>query len=145
MEIVLATHGLVGIGGSETYMLTIGEQLQRLGHAVTVHALAGGAMSEFMAGRGLPVAIGERDLPNACDAILVQDAAMAYALAERWPETPQVFHAPSALLRFPVPAPAPRRGGRRRGVQRPLARGTWKRWRASASSCGCAIRSTRSG
>jgi hypothetical protein len=107
MEIVLATHGLVGIGGSETYLLTVSEQLQRLGHDVTVHALAGGAMSEFMAGRGLPVAIGERDLPDACDAILVQDAAMAYTLAERWPETPQVFHAPSALHDFQFPPQLP--------------------------------------
>lgn len=107
MEIVLATHGLVGIGGSETYLLTVAEQLQRLGHGVTVHALEGGAMSEFMAGRGLPVAIGERGLPDACDAILVQDAAMAYGLAERWPDTPQVFRAPSPLYDFQFPPQLP--------------------------------------
>jgi hypothetical protein len=103
MEIVLATNGLAGIGGSETYLLTVAEQLQRLGHAVTVHAVTGGTMSDAMAGRGIPVAIGERDLPERCDAILVQDAAMAYALADRWPETPQVFRAPSALHEFQFP------------------------------------------
>jgi hypothetical protein len=107
MEIVLATTGLAGIGGSETYLLTVAEQLQRLGHAVTVHATTGGAMSEFMAGRGIPVAIGERALPDACEAILVQDAAMAYALADRWPETPQVFRCPSALHDFQFPPQLP--------------------------------------
>jgi hypothetical protein len=107
MEIVLATNGLAGIGGSETYLLTVAEQLQRLGHAVTVHAATGGAMSDFMAGRGLPVTLGERGLPDACEAILVQDAAMAYALAERWPETPQVFRCPSALHHFQFPPQLP--------------------------------------
>ena len=64
-------------------------------------------MSEFIAERGLPVAIGERDLPDTCDAILVQDAAMAYALADRWPQTPQVFRAPSALHDFQFPPQLP--------------------------------------
>jgi hypothetical protein len=103
MEIVLATNGLVGIGGSETYLLTVAEHLQRLGHEVTVHAAEGGAMSELMRSRGLRVAIGEAALPEACDAILVQDAGMAYALADRWPGTPQVFRAPSAYHDFQSP------------------------------------------
>ena len=103
MEIVLATHTLDGVGGSETYLLTVAEQLQQLGHSVTAHAHTGGTMSEFMAGRGVPVTIGERGLPDACDALLVQDAGMAYALAQRWPETPQVFRAPSALHHFQFP------------------------------------------
>jgi hypothetical protein len=107
MEIVLATNGLVGIGGSETYLLTVAEQLQRLGHAVTMHAAEGGAMSEFIHSRGVPVAIGEGALPASCDALLVQDSAMAYALADRWPETPQVFHAPSALHEFQSPPQLP--------------------------------------
>jgi acetyltransferase-like isoleucine patch superfamily enzyme len=38
MEIVLATNGLVGIGGSETYLFSVAEHLQRLGHDVPVHA-----------------------------------------------------------------------------------------------------------
>ena len=107
MEIVLATSGLVGIGGSETYLLTVAEQLQRLGHEVTVHADEGGAMSEYMRSRGLRVAIGEAGLPASCDALLVQDAAMAYALADRWPETLQVFRAPSAYHDFQSPPQLP--------------------------------------
>jgi hypothetical protein len=107
MEIVLATNGLIGIGGSETYLLTVAEHLQRLGHEVTVHAAEGGAMSEHMRSRGLRVAIGEAGLPATCDALLIQDAAMAYALADRWPETPQVFRAPSAYHDFQSPPQLP--------------------------------------
>ena len=107
MEIALATNGLVGIGGSETYLLTVAEHLRRLGHGVVVHAEEGGAMSELMEARGLRVEIGERGLPETCDAILVQDATMAYALADRWPEAPQVFRAPSALYDFQSPPQLP--------------------------------------
>jgi hypothetical protein len=107
MDVVLATNGLIGIGGSETYLLTVAEHLRRLGHDVTVHAAAGGAMSEFMQERGLRVEIGEGGLPEACDVVLVQDAGMAYALADRWPETPQVFRAPSALYDFQTPPQLP--------------------------------------
>jgi hypothetical protein len=107
MEIALATNGLVGIGGSETYLLTVAEHLRRLGHGVVVHAEEGGAMSELMEDRGLRVEIGERGLPEACDAVLVQDAAMAYALADRWPGAPQVFRAPSALYDFQSPPQLP--------------------------------------
>jgi hypothetical protein len=107
MEIVLATNGLIGIGGSETYLLTVAEHLQRLGHEVTVHATEGGAMSALMESRGVRVAIGERALPEACDVALVQDAGMAYALADRWPETPQVFRAPSSLYDFQSPPQLP--------------------------------------
>src|SRR3954465_7468692 len=107
MEIVLATNGLVGIGGSETYLLPVPETPPRLGHGVTVHAAEGGAMSEFMRSRGLTVAIGEGELPARCDALLVQDSAMAYALADRWPETPQVVRAPSSLYDFQSPPQLP--------------------------------------
>src|SRR4051812_39421499 len=116
MEIVLATNGLIGIGGSETYLLTVAEHLQRLGHEVTVHATEGGAMSEFMSSRGLTVAIGEGELPERCDALLVQDSAMAYALADRWPETPPQ-RAAGGRLADPARAGDPRRVGRRRSAQ----------------------------
>jgi hypothetical protein len=88
-------------------LLTVAEHLQRLGHGVTVHAVEGGAMSELMESRGLRVAIGEAALPEGCDVALVQDAAMAYALADRWPETPQVFRAPSSLYDFQSPPQLP--------------------------------------
>jgi hypothetical protein len=107
VEIVLATHGLESVGGSETYLLTVGEELQRLGHGVTIHSHTGGEMSDFAVRRGLTVAVGEERLPESCDAILVQDAGMAYALADRWPSTPQVFRACTEIYDFQFPPQLP--------------------------------------
>ncbi len=107
MEIVLATHAFETVGGSETYLLTVGEELQRLGHAVTIHSVTGGEMSELAARRGLTVAVGEEHLPERCDAILVQDSGMAYSLADRWPATPQVFRACTEIYDFQFPPQLP--------------------------------------
>jgi hypothetical protein len=91
MEVVLSTHHFASIGGAETYLLTTAEQLQRLGHAVTVHSLELGEMAEEARGRGVIVAEAEDDLPESCDAILVQSAATSPLLAARYPDVPQVF------------------------------------------------------
>jgi hypothetical protein len=45
----------------------------------------------------------EDGLPETCDAVLVQDSGMAYALAERWPDRPQVFVCHSALFDLQLP------------------------------------------
>jgi hypothetical protein len=107
VDIVLATHGFETVGGSETYLLTVGEELQRLGHGVTIHSVTGGEMSDFAVRRGLTVAVGEERLPEGCDVILVQDSGMAYALAERWPATPQVFRACTEIYDFQFPPQLP--------------------------------------
>jgi hypothetical protein len=107
MEIVLATHGFETVGGSETYLLTVGEELQRLGHGVTIHSNTGGEMSDFAVHRGLNVSVGEERLPERCDAILVQDSGMAYVLADRWPSTPQVFRACTEIYDFQFPPELP--------------------------------------
>jgi hypothetical protein len=107
VKIVLATLRFESVGGSETYVLTVAEELQRLGHAVTIHSDTGGEMSDFAARRGLPVSVGPELLPERCDAILVQDSAMAYPLAERWPETPQVFRACTEIYDFQFPPQLP--------------------------------------
>ncbi|HEX8743323.1 MAG TPA: hypothetical protein VF712_09320 [Thermoleophilaceae bacterium] len=95
MELVLANQSLSDPGGTETYLLTVAEEMLKLGHAVTLHAGEGGAMSELAERRGLEVALAERDLPSRPDAILTQDGAMPYALADLYPGVPQVFRAAS--------------------------------------------------
>ncbi len=107
MEIVLGTHGFVTPGGSETYVLTVAEQFRRLGHEVTIHAAQGGVMSDLAESRGLTVALDEQELPDAADAILVQDAAMAYVLADRYPLTPQVFRACTDVFDHQLPPNIP--------------------------------------
>lgn len=102
MEIVLGTHNFAGWGGSETYILTVAEHLQRLGHGVTIFAHKLGTMTDVARERGLRV-VSQRDLPESCEAILVQDGHCSYLLAERYPTTPQVFRAPSAVFDLQLP------------------------------------------
>ena len=38
MQLVLSTYSLAALGGSETYLLTLAGELERLGHDVSLHA-----------------------------------------------------------------------------------------------------------
>jgi hypothetical protein len=111
---ILIVNSYFGLGGSETYAVTVGEQLERLGHAVTL--FAGDASSEgreLAASRALtlqtgdPATLAERD---DFDAVIAQDAVSAYALAGR-EELPQVFvvhgmapfeHPPQGMRPLPI-------------------------------------------
>lgn len=101
MRIVLATNRF-GLGGSESYLLTVAEQLDRLGHEVVVFTPEGGAGVEAAGARGIEV-VGERGLGEDFDVALVQDAAVSYGVAELCPTTPQLFVAHSA--KFDLQAP----------------------------------------
>lgn len=86
MRILIAASQF-GLGGTETYSVTVAEQLERLGHPVQLfagHATAEGR--ELAAERGLKLTVGDpsvlADLDDV-DAAIVQDAASAYALARR--------------------------------------------------------------
>jgi hypothetical protein len=103
MKIVLANDAFAGVGGSETYLLTVAEQLQRLGHETTIYARVCGPMADLATARGVPMARESGDLPASCDVVLAQDGAMAYELGERWPETPQVFVAHSPIFDLQLP------------------------------------------
>jgi hypothetical protein len=83
-----------GLGGSETYSVTVAEQLERLGHPTRIFAGRATAEGrELAASRGLrletgdPAALGEME---DVEAAIVQDSASAYALARR-EDLPQVF------------------------------------------------------
>jgi hypothetical protein len=103
MKIVLANYSFNLVGGSETYLLTVAEHLQRLGHSVTVYASECGPMADLATVRGIPMARQPSDLPQSCDIVLAQDGAMAYELGGRWPETPQVFVAHSPIFDLQLP------------------------------------------
>lgn len=85
---VLITHAKFLLGGSETYAVTVAEQLERLGHEVTFFAGEASPQGrDLLASRGLrletgaPAALAGRD---DFDVVLAQDAASAYAVvAER--------------------------------------------------------------
>jgi hypothetical protein len=91
---VLITHSRFLLGGSETYAVTVAEQLERLGHPTAFfagHASPEGR--ELLVSRGLSLATGEpAELADRgdFDAVLAQDAANAYAVTGRR-KVPLVF------------------------------------------------------
>jgi hypothetical protein len=89
--LVLATHHFADFGGAETYLQTVAGQLQRQGHQVWIHAVEHGRLGDVAREEGLRVAREVDELPPACDALLVQDSAVAYELAGLYPGVPQVF------------------------------------------------------
>jgi hypothetical protein len=91
MHVLISTSRFL-LGGTETYSVTVGEQLERLGHTVTIHASEASRVGgELAASRGLRLAVGDSELPDEVDAALVQDAGRSYELASRWPGLRQVF------------------------------------------------------
>lgn len=91
MEIVVGTHLLGLRGGADTYLVTVAQQLERLGHQVTVLALELSPDAERAGDRGLVLARAEGELPEACDGVLAQDGPSALVLADRYPGTPLAF------------------------------------------------------
>jgi hypothetical protein len=106
MRLLVATQSFAQVGGTETYVLTVAEQLQRLGHDVVVHTLHTGAMSDLAEGRGIRVLteLVENDPP---DVVVSQDGVVAYDLAARWPGVPQVFVCHSELYDLQQPPLVP--------------------------------------
>lgn len=107
MRIFLATHGFTHPGGSETYVLTVAEQLQRLGHDVGIFATETGPFSEFVRDRGLVVRSSLDALEEGWDVGIVQDSILSYRIADRSPRTPQVFRAASDLYDVQLPPGLP--------------------------------------
>jgi hypothetical protein len=91
LNLVIGTLELTTIGGVGTYLLTVAEQLERLGHSVTIYTEEAGEMASIGHDRGLRVVTALDDLPEACDAIYAQDAPSAYALSARYRRVPQAF------------------------------------------------------
>lgn len=83
--------------------MTVAEQLRRLGHDVTIHAVELGQMAELAAARGIAIAAELEDLPLHCDVVVAQDGGMAYALAEQFPATPRVFICHGVLFDLSLP------------------------------------------
>jgi hypothetical protein len=107
MRIVVGLHELAGFGGTETYALTVAEELQRLGHDVVVHAPVLGAVAELFADHGVPVEQDASALPADCDAVLAQDAPSAYLLSERYPRSRRVLVAHSDFFAVQSPPQLP--------------------------------------
>jgi hypothetical protein len=107
MRLVLSTNRLNERAGSETYLLTIATSLERLGHEVWLHSIDDAEESTLAAEHGLRFAPAGRGLPDAVDALVVQDGVVAYTLADRYPGVPQLFVAHSAVHDLQLPPQVP--------------------------------------
>lgn len=101
MKLLLATNHL-GLGGSESYLLTVAEQLDRLGHEAVIYTPEPEGGVEAANDRGIAV-VDESALDEEYDAALVQDAGVCFQIADRCPRLPQLFVAHSA--KFDLQAP----------------------------------------
>ena len=101
MRLILATNHL-GLGGSESYLFTVAEELDRLGHEAAIYAPDPGAGATAARRRGIELVA---DLAEAgdLDAALVQDAGTSHELAGRMPELPQLFVAHSETFDLQLP------------------------------------------
>jgi hypothetical protein len=106
VELVLGCWDLAGRGGSQTYILTVADQLQRLGHQVTLYAQLDGDPVDPASARGHRVAAVD-GLPEQCDGVIAQDAAGAYELADRLPAAPRLFVMHSDLFSIDTPPQVP--------------------------------------
>ena len=106
MRVLLSFENFALFGGTETYMLTVAAELDRLGHEAAIYSPNHGAMAELAREQGIPV-LSRRALPGACDLVIASDAATCHELAGRYPGTPQVFRATSDLYDVSLPPNLP--------------------------------------
>ncbi len=103
MRFVLANRLLDRAGGTEVHLLTLAEQLRRLGHEVCLYSPELGPFTDHVRRRGVDVAAELRDLPGACDVVLSQDALVVYDLAERYPSAFHAFRVCGDVFDFQFP------------------------------------------
>jgi hypothetical protein len=107
MRILLGTYQLDAWAGSETYLLTLAEQLQRLGHDTAISAQVLGGVADEAARRGIEVRAGARPGGDRPDAVVAQDAATSYELAAAFPDVPQLYVAHSEVHDLQTPPQLP--------------------------------------
>ena len=91
MRLVIGCHSFASLGGTQSYTLTVAEQLQRLGHQVTVLAGEQGEMAALARERGIRLAATATELPERCDGVLAQEAVTGYELAGRYASSPRLY------------------------------------------------------
>ncbi len=106
MRILLSHDSCDGFGGTETYMLTVAEQLQRTGHDVSIFAVKLGPAAEEARRRGLRV-FSYQGLPESCDVVLSQDAATCLEMSQRYPSAARIMTAHSSDYPLQCPPQLP--------------------------------------
>jgi hypothetical protein len=107
VRFVLGNRILTTVGGTEVHLLTLGRQLQRLGHEVCLYAPELGAFADHAVRQGLDVRGNVRRLPEHCDVAFSQDGIVFYDLAARYPDAISVFRVCGDLFDFQTPPQLP--------------------------------------
>jgi hypothetical protein len=103
VRFVLANRLMTHAGGTETHLVTIGDQLLRLGHEAVIYSPELGPFADYARGRGLEVLDRLRELPDRCDVVLAQDGLVVYELAERYPRALTAFRVCGDVFDFQSP------------------------------------------
>jgi len=107
VRIVIGFLRMVEFGGTESYVLTVAGELERLGHDVLVYVHETGPSAEFARAHGARIVERVSELPASCDAVFSQDAATAYELAVRYPDAARIYVAHSSGYPLQSPPQAP--------------------------------------
>jgi hypothetical protein len=107
MRFVLGNRLLDRAGGTEVHLLTLGEQLQRLGHDVCLYSPVLGPFTDHVHARGVEAVGKLRELPEERDVVFSQDALVAFDLAERYPAAFHVFRVCGDVFDFQLPPQVP--------------------------------------
>src|SRR5690242_10813025 len=91
MRIVHATQSLAGSTGVETYLLTVADAMQRIGHDIFLYGEALGESADHAEALGLRVTDKVENLPEDIDVAIAHDAVAAADLFAGRPDVPQVF------------------------------------------------------
>jgi hypothetical protein len=103
MRIAVTIHSLAGLGGTETYVSTLGDHLQRNGHEVWVYARERGPGADLADSFGLRVVTDAHELPDDLDVAIPQDAPATLDVFAVHPKLPQVFVSHTELFDVGLP------------------------------------------
>jgi hypothetical protein len=102
LRVLLSTERFAAFGGTESYMLTVARELERLGHRATIYSPQRGEMADHARVQGIETH-GAATLPRSLDLLLCSDAATCHELASRYPDAVTVFVAHSADYMLQAP------------------------------------------
>jgi hypothetical protein len=103
VRFVLGNRLMAHAGGTETHLVTIGDQLLRLGHEVVIYSPELGPFADYARRRGLEVLDQPRELPDECDVVFAQDGLVVYDLAKRYPRAVTAFRICGDIFDFQSP------------------------------------------
>ncbi len=106
MRILVTTERLADWGGTETYVLTIADHLQQLGHDVWIVTARTGRPVGWARARGLRVLVAEDPLPDDPDLIVSNTTPLALDVAAVEPAVPHVWVAHSTVSPLQTPPAA---------------------------------------